>query len=122
MTTNTEASAAAKNSPAISKTPPPPYWAVIFTLVRTPNDPEGYAAASAEMWQLVREQPGYLAMDSVYGPDRKGIVVAYFSNEEAMREWKANTKHRAVQKMGREKWYETYRIRIGKIERDNTFP
>lgn len=122
MTTNTGALAVAKNKPAISETPPPPYWAVIFTLVRTPNDPEGYAAAATEMWQLVREQPGYLAMDSVHGPDRRGIVVAYFANEEAMREWKANARHRAVQKMGREKWYETYRIRIGKIERDNAFP
>lgn len=122
MTINTEASAATKNKPAISETPPPPYWVVVFTTVRTPTDPEGYAAASAEMWQLVREQPGYLAMDSVYGAGGKGIIVAYFTTEEAMREWGANAKHRAVQKMGREKWFETYRIRIGKIERDNAFP
>jgi heme-degrading monooxygenase HmoA len=122
MTTKLDASAAARNRPAISKTPPPPYWAAIITLVRTPDDPEEYAATATEMWQLVREQRGYLAMDSVYGPDRKGIIVAYFANEVAIREWKANAKHRAAQKKGREKWYETYRIRIAKVERDNGFP
>lgn len=122
MTTNIDASAAAKNQPTLSETPAPPYWAVIFTLIRTPDDPEGYAATAAEMWQLVREQPGYLAMDSVYGADRKGITVAYFADEEAIRAWRANAKHRVAQKKGREKWYEAYRIRIAKVDRDNRFP
>lgn len=49
----------------IARTPAPPYTAVIFTSVRTEGD-TGYAAMSAAMDELARQQPGYLVRD--YGP------------------------------------------------------
>ena len=43
----------------ISKTPEPPYYAVIFTSVRTEGD-HGYAAVSDQMTQLAEKQTGFL--------------------------------------------------------------
>ena len=42
----------------IAQTPKPPYYAVIFTSVRTDVD-EGYAQMAGKMVQLAAEQPGF---------------------------------------------------------------
>lgn len=44
----------------IAKTPEPPYYAVIFSSLRTPGD-EGYAEMAERMVALASEQPGFLA-------------------------------------------------------------
>ena len=122
MTTNADTAQPAPQTPTISETPQPPYWAVIFTLVRTAEDSLGYAAMATEMWQRVRQQSGFLGMDSVYAPDGKGIVVAYFDSEAAIQSWRADVRHREAQQLGRERWYRTYQIRTAKVERSTRHP
>ena len=104
----------------IARTPEPPYYAVIFTSLRTEaNEPE-YAAASAEMEALASEQPGFLGVESARGADRLGITVSYWKSEEAIRAWKLIADHRAVQRIGRERWYAGYTLRVGRVERSYT--
>ncbi len=42
----------------IAKTPQPPYYAVIFSSIRTEGD-NGYSVISDRMDELARHQPGY---------------------------------------------------------------
>ena len=37
---------------------------------------------------------------------------------ESIKNWKANTEHKQAQKLGHEKWYASFMIRISKVERD----
>ena len=104
--------------PAFSRTPEPPYTAVIFSSVRTPGD-QGYAAAAAEMDQLVAEQPGFLGMEAAR--DGLGITVSYWVDEAAAQAWKSVAQHLLVQRAGRETWYEGYRVRIAAVTRDYGF-
>ncbi|OJW83030.1 MAG: antibiotic biosynthesis monooxygenase [Bacteroidetes bacterium 46-16] len=99
----------------IAKTPEPPYYAVIFTSLRTEGD-EGYSAMADAMAELAIEQPGYLGIESAR--DGLGITVSYWESLEAIKNWKENMKHRAAQKLGREKWYSSFKTRICKVERD----
>lgn len=99
----------------IAHTPSPPYWAVIFTSLRTPDD-GGYDAMSRAMVDLATRQRGFLGMDSAR--DGVGITVSYWTDLDAIAAWKADVRHLAAQKAGRERWYETYRVRIAKVERD----
>jgi hypothetical protein len=46
-----------------------------------------------------------------------GITVAYFTSEDAIREWKRNTEHLAAQRIGKERWYAHYQVRVAKVER-----
>lgn len=101
----------------IASTPEPPYYAVVFTSRRTAVDDEGYASMSEEIESLVKRQPGYLGMESVRGAERVGITVAYFTDPESIRAWKQQEDHRIAQRLGREKWYEAYSIRVCKVER-----
>ena len=97
-------------------TPPPPYYAVIFTRVRTPGD-NGYEAEAEKMFKLAQEQPGYLGLESVASADGAGITVAYFQTPEAIAAWKQNTEHLAAQAKGRDVWYAGYEVRVARVER-----
>lgn len=99
-----------------AKTPEPPYYAVIFTSQHS-EDTKGYAAMSEAMGNLAVQQPGMLAMDSVRGADGRGITVAYFRDEASILAWKQNTKHLGAQRMGMERWYSHYEVRVAKVER-----
>ena len=99
----------------LADTPEPPYVAVIFTSVRTPGD-NGYAAMAARMEELAAEQPGYLGIETAR--DDLGITVSYWATDDDARAWKQVAEHAGAQRMGRERWYATYRVRVATVERD----
>ena len=55
---------------SIADTPKPPYYAVIFTSLRTEED-SGYAAMAEKMLALATEQPGFLGVESA----REGVGI-----------------------------------------------
>lgn len=99
----------------IAPTPPPPYYAVIFTSLRTEGD-DGYAAMADLMEQLASKQPGYLGIESARSG--LGITVSYWDSLEAIQRWKENIQHAVAQQRGKEAWYSAYHVRICKVERD----
>ena len=102
----------------IANTPPPPYYAVIFTNLRTEFDAK-YAATADRMEVLAAQQPGYLGHESVR--DGLGITISYWESLEAIRDWKKNTEHLLAQQLGRDAWYSAYKTRICRVERDYGF-
>lgn len=104
-----------------TRTPPPPYYAVVFTATRARQNGEmldaaGYTAMAAEMVSLAEKQDGFLGIDSA--KEAMNITVSYWRDLESIKQWKENLAHREAQKLGREKWYSAYRIRICKVERE----
>ncbi|MDP4528462.1 antibiotic biosynthesis monooxygenase [Alkalimonas delamerensis] len=100
----------------IATTPKAPYYAVIFTSVRTKGDQDNYAAMADKMVQLAAEQPGFLGIESAR--EGVGITVSYWQDLASIKQWKANTEHLLAQKLGREQWYRSFKTRIAKVERD----
>lgn len=49
------------------------------------------------------------------------IAISYWDNEEDIRRWHIDSQHSIAQKLGREKWYESYVVEIVKIERRYEF-
>ncbi|MBE9539394.1 MAG: antibiotic biosynthesis monooxygenase [Proteobacteria bacterium] len=101
--------------PPIANTPPPPYYAVIFTSLRT-DIIDGYDAMAQKMLELAAMQPGYLGAE--FAREDVGITVSYWSDLESIKNWKAVADHREAQKLGREQWYASYKTRISRVERD----
>lgn len=99
----------------IAQTPEPPYYAVIFTNHRTEGD-EGYGAMAERMVELAAEQPGFLGVESVR--DGLGITVSYWDSLDAIKHWKQNAEHQEAQRLGHDKWYASFKLRIAKVERD----
>ena len=102
----------------IAQTPSVPYYAVIFTSLRTEDD-NGYAAMSDKMEELALLEPGYLGIESARS--NLGITISYWESLDAIKNWKSNLDHKLAQKLGREKWYSHFKIRICKVERDYGF-
>ena len=105
----------------LARTPPPPYFTVIFTSVRTEVDDAGYAAMADRMVELAAEQPGFLGVESVRGEDGVGITVSYWESLDAIRHWRENTEHRLAQSLGKSRWYDRFHLRICRVERDYEF-
>ena len=94
----------------------PPYYAVVFTSLRTEGE-NGYDAMARRMAELAAAQPGYLGMESARGVDGLGITVSYWQTSADITAWKANAEHQIAQETGKADWYVHYETRIAKVER-----
>ena len=101
---------------ALVRTPEPPYYAVIFTSKRTPGD-RGYGVVAERMVDLGARYDGFLGIESVRGGDGLGITVSYWRDEAAILAWKRDTEHEKAQRGGRDVWYDSYEVRVAKVER-----
>ena len=99
----------------LANTPPAPYYAVIFTSLRTAVD-EGYGDMADRMVALAAQQPGFLCVESAR--DGLGITVSYWKDLESIRAWKAHAEHQVAQQLGHAKWYAAFKTRIARVERD----
>jgi heme-degrading monooxygenase HmoA len=100
---------------SIAATPAPPYYAVIFTSLRTDGD-NGYSTMSDAMVALAAQQPGFLGIESAR--EGLGITVSYWDSLESIAAWKQNSAHRVAQQRGHDLWYQEFKVRICRVERD----
>ncbi len=102
---------------AVAKTPAPPYYAVIFSSIRTDGD-NGYGDAANRMLELASSQPGFLGFETAR--QEIGISVSYWASLEAIQSWKENAEHREVQKKAKV-WYSSFHVRVCRVEKEYGF-
>ena len=102
----------------IAKTPRPPYYAVIFTSIRTDIN-NGYLEMSDKMVELASKQEGFLGVESARS--ELGLTVSYWKDLNAIKNWKENTEHSVAREKGRSDWYKFFKTRIALVERDYEF-
>ena len=103
------------------KTPEPPYVAIIFSNHKSAEADKAYAETAARMVELAAKQDGFLGFESATGEDGFTISNSYWRDQEAALAWKRNAEHLGAQKMGREKWYQAFSVRIATVTRDYEF-
>lgn len=96
----------------------PPYYAVIFTSELT-DDVADYGPMADRMVELARQQPGFLGFESVR--DGLGITVSYWRDLASIAAWKAHAEHQIAQRLGRERFYRHFRLRVARVEQDSGF-
>lgn len=102
-----------------ARTPEPPYYAVIFSSQRSPHGEtdDGYGAMAERMVELASGQPGFLGIESARDAGGFGITVSYWRSPADIAAWKADAEHREAQRLGRERWYGHFELRVAKVER-----
>ena len=100
---------------SIATTPKPPYYAVIFTSLKNPDD-QDYRTMADRMVELVQQQEGFLGFESAR--EAVGITVSYWRDLASIRAWKSDLEHREAQQKGKELWYRAYTIRIARVEQE----
>lgn len=103
-----------------AETPQPPYDVVTFSSIRTADD-QGYGAMADRMAELALQQPGCLGAESARDADGFGITNSYWADEESLKAWKQVASHLAAQRIGRDRWYRQYKVRIARVERAYEF-
>ncbi|WP_108946494.1 antibiotic biosynthesis monooxygenase family protein [Shewanella halifaxensis] len=102
----------------IANTPKPPYYCVVFSSEMSASV-EGYAEMAQTMVELAERQDGFLGMESAR--EQLGITVSYWRSLADIKAWKLNAEHLEAQRLGREKWYAAFTLRIAKVEREYSF-
>jgi len=83
--------------------------------------PDGYDAMAVEMEDLARTMPGFVDVKAFKAEDGERLTVVWWENEETLKGWRENVRHRVAQRLGRERWYEYYKIEVAEIVRQNSF-
>ena len=71
------------------------------------------------MVELARLQDGFLGVESAR--NEIGITVSYWRDEDSIKAWKEHVEHSIARKFGRDAWYQSYKTRIARVERDYSF-
>ena len=94
---------------------------ILFRSKLTSHDPEGYAHMAAEMDAHARTFPGFVDVKAFTAADGERLTVVWWEDEETLRAWATDVRHRAAQHAGRARWYEYYRMDVAEIVRTSHF-
>jgi len=100
---------------------PERYFAVIFTAQRSLSGDDIYDITADRMVLLARRQPGFLGVESVRGDDGIGITVSYWVDRDAIANWRQQAEHLAAQALGRQEFYDWYRVRVAEVVAERAF-
>ena len=100
---------------------PERYFAVIFTAQRSLSGDDIYDMTADRMVLLAQRQPGFLGVELVLGDDGIGITVSYWVDRAAIANWRKHAEHLAAQALGRQEFYDWYRIRVAEVVSEHRF-
>src|SRR6476619_1648288 len=83
--------------------------------------PEGYAEMAQEMLDLAKTMPGFVDVKAYKADDGERLTVVWWQDEETLKGWREQVRHRLAQRLGREKWYEYYKLEVAQVVRQNVF-
>ncbi len=98
-----------------ANTPKPPFYAVIFTSLRSLNN-EGYKEMDELIYQKVVNEKGYIDHESARNDKGFGIHISYWKSLEDIDRWKNHRNHNEAKRLGKHKWYDKYEVKIAKVE------
>lgn len=75
-----------------------------------------YSVTAAKLRELALSQFGCLDFHAVTEGNHE-IAISYWPDEDSIKKWKQYSDHLMAQKLGREKWYESYSVTIAEVRR-----
>lgn len=85
------------------------------------DEPEGYSEMADEMESLARTMPGFIDVKAYLAEDGERLTVVRWENEETLRQWREQERHRVAQRTGRERWYQYYKMEVAEVVRERSF-
>lgn len=94
-------------------------FAVIFK-AKTKNQDSHYTETVAKMRELAFGQ--YNCIDFVAVTEEEyEIAISYWNSEQDIINWKRDIEHSLAQKLGQQKWYQSYKVEVVEIKRSYSF-
>jgi len=95
-------------------------YLVIFRATIRNLDAE-YHQTAARMRELALNEFGCIEFHSVTEGDNE-VSLSYWPDSASIQAWKAHPEHQRAQRLGRERWYETYSVEVAQVERAYRHP
>jgi heme-degrading monooxygenase HmoA len=94
---------------------------VVFRSRNKPGIEKELGETDARMAQLAATMPGYISYRQYSSSDGEDVAVVEFESHETAAAWRAHPEHREAQRLGREQWFNEYRITVCDAVRDYSF-
>lgn len=95
-------------------------YAVLFEVVPKAEGKAEYLELAAQLRPLLEGQPGFISIERFQSlvEQNKLLSLSYWDSEAAIADWKAQMNHQLAQQQGKARLFDTYRIRVAKVERE----
>lgn len=90
-------------------------FVVIFKAKVRQFDDE-YSQTAQRMRELALTEFGCLEFNAVTEGDQE-IALSYWPSEDHIKAWKQHPEHLAAQKLGQQRWYESYSVEVVEVKR-----
>lgn len=97
-------------------------FAVIFEVVPKAEGTEDYLKIAGKIRNFLENRKGFISIERFQSliNERKVLSLSFWEDEPSIEEWRNLLEHRQAQKDGKEKLFESYRIRVAEVVRDYT--
>lgn len=94
---------------------------VLFRAMLTAEAGDDYAVMANEMLERARTMKGFIDFKSFSADDGEHLSVIRWESQETLRGWTDDLRHVVAQRLGREKWYEYFRVEVADVVRSYGF-
>ena len=101
---------------------PTAFMSSIVTIFRSRLRPEHaaeYHLVASQIERLARSMTGFVAFKSFSAPDGERVSLVEFESEAAHNARRDHPRHRAVQQLGRERFYSEFHIQVCRVEKEH---
>jgi len=94
---------------------------VLFRSKTTPAAGDDYAAMAGELVARAKTLPGFVDLTEYVQKDGEHLLVIRWQDMETLKAWTDDTRHVIAQRLGREKWYEYFKVEVAEVARSYGF-
>jgi len=94
---------------------------VLFRSKLTAAAGDDYAAMADEMLARAKGMTGFVDFKSFTADDGERLSVIWWESQDTLRGWADDARHIIAQRLGREKWYEYFRLEVAEVARSYGF-
>ncbi|WP_108817765.1 antibiotic biosynthesis monooxygenase family protein [Pseudovibrio sp. Alg231-02] len=94
--------------------------AVIFEVEPFADHKASYLDVAASIKPELEKIPGFISVErfqSLTNPE-KILSLSFFEDEDAVKRWRTQEKHQEAQQLGKNEYFQKYRIRVASVLRD----
>ena len=94
---------------------------ILFRSRLTAQAGDDYGRMADAMFEHARTFPGFVDVKSFTADDGERLTVVWWQDEQTLKVWATDAKHRVAQQLGRDRWYEYYKMDVAEIVRVSNF-
>ena len=94
---------------------------ILFRSRLTAQAGDDYSRMADAMFEHARTFPGFVDVKSFTADDGERLTVVWWQDEQTLKVWATDAKHRVAQQLGRDRWYEYYKMDVAEIVRVSNF-